>query len=421
MEEVKQRVDLTVETQKREEEPFSELWEEIRTKEEHPSRRSYHTGCSWNNSMLIVGGQDLREGPQGGLWVFHPRSTSWEEEGWHKVVDLPFLNGIYRLTSVVKDDSLYLFGGTDGDVEFNKVLLLNLTDNTVEEILPSDPNCPPPLDSHSANLFEDSAGSWMLVFGGFMRGVRSSNVYGFNLNNHTWRKIQTNDGPVARSNHSAVVYNECLYVFGGSDEEGVKLNDLWKLDLNTFRWEQVQCKGKIPSGRSGHSAVAYKDVMIVFGGMKDITKETNEMFSYHFGNNTWTMFQYETQVKDPVSAEQLEEYKKSKISPVRKNGSKDPSPNKSPTRSLNKSPTRSPTKLPSPERNVRKKRTLYEGPPSPLVGRVKGRVPHPRDGHSAVLIAESMYIFGGDRHQMPFNDLYAYQLQETTVKTPIRQ
>jgi len=33
------------------------------------------------------------------------------------------------------------------------------------------------------------------------------------------------------------------------------------------------------------------------------------------------------------------------------------------------------------------------------------RNPMPRDGHAAVVLFNSLFIFGGDRHRMPFNDL----------------
>lgn len=39
--------------------------------------------------------------------------------------------------------------------------------------------------------------------------------------------------------------------------------------------------------------------------------------------------------------------------------------------------------------------------------------PSARDGHSAEISTEgALLVFGGDRHLMPFNDLYMMQLQE---------
>ena len=46
-------------------------------------------------------------------------------------------------------------------------------------------------------------------------------------------------------------------------------------------------------------------------------------------------------------------------------------------------------------------------------GLVFGKVPAARDGHSANVDKQGyLYIFGGDRHHMPFNDLYMIKLPE---------
>ena len=45
-------------------------------------------------------------------------------------------------------------------------------------------------------------------------------------------------------------------------------------------------------------------------------------------------------------------------------------------------------------------------------GLVSGSKPTPRDGHTACVDSRGfMYIFGGDRHHMPFNDLYMINLE----------
>ena len=44
-------------------------------------------------------------------------------------------------------------------------------------------------------------------------------------------------------------------------------------------------------------------------------------------------------------------------------------------------------------------------------GVVKGKKPTARDGHTCNVDSEAfMYVFGGDRHHMPFNDLYLIKL-----------
>lgn len=42
---------------------------------------------------------------------------------------------------------------------------------------------------------------------------------------------------------------------------------------------------------------------------------------------------------------------------------------------------------------------------------VIGKKPCARDGHCSVIIGEELVIFGGDRHQMSFNDIYKLNLK----------
>jgi hypothetical protein len=46
----------------------------------------------------------------------------------------------------------------------------------------------------------------------------------------------------------------------------------------------------------------------------------------------------------------------------------------------------------------KKHQHLYDGPVSPDVGHVRGKIPHARDGHSATVLGDTMIVFGGDRH-----------------------
>lgn len=48
----------------------------------------------------------------------------------------------------------------------------------------------------------------------------------------------------------------------------------------------------------------------------------------------------------------------------------------------------------------------------PKFGLSKGKKPPPRDGHSFIVNEEGFaFVFGGDRHLMPFNDMYVIKLQ----------
>ena len=41
---------------------------------------------------------------------------------------------------------------------------------------------------------------------------------------------------------------------------------------------------------------------------------------------------------------------------------------------------------------------------------VKGKRPAARDGHTGVIFQDHLIVFGGDRHHMPFNDSYVFNI-----------
>ena len=53
---------------------------------------------------------------------------------------------------------------------------------------------------------------------------------------------------------------------------------------------------------------------------------------------------------------------------------------------------------------------------SKRTSKVVGNRPRPRDGHSADLWGNQMVIFGGDRHHMPFNDLFTLNIENEIKK-----
>jgi N-acetylneuraminic acid mutarotase len=76
----------------------------------------------------------------------------------------------------------------------------------------------------------------------------------------TWTELyhETSDfvpgsAPAPRSSHCAGFYGNTMYVFGGEDEDHVKLDDLWSFSIDAKSWSKVDT-GDSVSGRSGHSA-----------------------------------------------------------------------------------------------------------------------------------------------------------------------
>ena len=49
--------------------------------------------------------------------------------------------------------------------------------------------------------------------------------------------------------------------------------------------------------------------------------------------------------------------------------------------------------------------------PDVLYGKMKGRRPAARDGHTGIVYNHQLIVFGGDRHQMPHADTFVFDLR----------
>ncbi|KAL9651721.1 hypothetical protein ABK040_009335 [Willaertia magna] len=98
----------------------------------------------------------------------------------------------------------------------------------------------------------------VILFGGFDGTNYLNDVWILDTNEWKWTKVEidTSQGqPCGRSMHTSVVYNDCMWVFGGYNG-GDPLSDFWCLDLETKIWSNVSFdKTKAPEARYGHTSV----------------------------------------------------------------------------------------------------------------------------------------------------------------------
>lgn len=79
-----------------------------------------------------------------------------------------------------------------------------------------------------------------------------------------------------------------MYVFGGKSDKSVKLNDLWQFNLQTHTWKRASVVDDVkPEVRSGHSSCVYDNMIIVFGGIYEVTKELNDCYGYSLTEKRW--------------------------------------------------------------------------------------------------------------------------------------
>jgi hypothetical protein len=55
---------------------------------------------------------------------------------------------------------------------------------------------------------------------------------------------------------------------------------MWKFDIETNQWTEIEQKGEVPHGRNGHSLQVHGDFLIMFGGILEITKESEDIYIF---------------------------------------------------------------------------------------------------------------------------------------------
>eukprot|EP01080_Neovahlkampfia_damariscottae_P006507 gene6507-10515_t len=195
-------------------------------------------------------------------------------------------------SSTVYDNSFVVMGGC-GDYEyFNDIYKYQYN---FQKWLKMPIKLPKLLAKHSTVKFEDS----LFVFGGMFYEKK------FFINNDLFeisslkdiKKVEcSGDIPSERFGHSAVVYNSCMYVFGGQNEKTTN-NELYELNFQTKKWTKIETEGDLPTIRTDHTCLIYKNSMIVIGGLESFDHISQNLsqrlvYQYFFEQKKWKYIEF---------------------------------------------------------------------------------------------------------------------------------
>ncbi|KAL5611751.1 hypothetical protein BROUX41_000674 [Berkeleyomyces rouxiae] len=164
------------------------------------------------------------------------------------------------------NNQIYAFGGFDQytDEVYNHVLCLNLA-NQQWRVVDNFGDIPGVRMGHTATLYQ---GDKLLVFGGENEHrAYLSDLIIFDLKTAYWRKPQVSGHiPRGRARHAVVLHEDKLFVIGGiTGRDNHVLDDICYLDLNTFTWSRSWRF----VARFDHSAYIWNNRIWVFGGLSD--------------------------------------------------------------------------------------------------------------------------------------------------------
>ncbi|XP_050538123.1 uncharacterized protein LOC126903731 isoform X2 [Daktulosphaira vitifoliae] len=146
---------------------------------------------------------------------------------------------------------------------------------------------PPTRSKHSAAVH----GNHIYVVGGRNGNWPLKDIWRYDLVQNAWEQLHpTGDTLQNLQEHTAVVYQDKVYIFGGEVSfSSASESPLWSYSIKDNQWNKVKCASgtNVPKGRRGHTALVYRNSMIIYGGYRDLKGSSGEMWAFHFDSQTW--------------------------------------------------------------------------------------------------------------------------------------
>ncbi|KAK1754992.1 hypothetical protein QBC47DRAFT_382400 [Echria macrotheca] len=173
------------------------------------------------------------------------------------------------------NNQIYAFGGFDQytDEVYNHVLRLDLVSHQWN-LVDNYGDIPGVRMGHTATLYK---GDKLLVFGGENEHrTYLSDLIIFDLKTAHWTQPQVS-GPIpkGRARHAAVLHEDKLFIVGGiTGHDNYVLDDICYLDLKTFTWSRAWRF----VGRFDHSAYIWSDKVWVYGGLSEDMDKVSDLW-----------------------------------------------------------------------------------------------------------------------------------------------
>ncbi|CAD8073051.1 unnamed protein product [Paramecium primaurelia] len=334
-------------------------WENIKatTASQLPTCRNCHTATTFKHYMIIFGG---KEGEGRKKFCNDIHILDLKRLNWTSQIKVSGQIPDVRMGHSAQNyyDKIIYYGGWNGYTVLDDIIMMTPSEQMnvvcIDWQYVKSENTPPKRQFHTANI----CGDVMYIFGGGDGKMWLSDLYKFDLVKCYWAQVDTTgQKPQGRLQHSSVIYDHKIYVFGGEPDRSHQLNDLYQLDIGNNVWTRLQPKGSTPSPRVSASAVMMNNKIYLFGGY-DGQQWRNDVFMYNIIENQWEYIVINDQEVLPQFRGQTK------------------------------------------ENNISSQQS------SP---------PRPRCRHSAIAYKNTIVIFGGNDSEKSYNDVYMLK-QQSTIK-----
>jgi len=217
---------------------------------------------------------------------------------------------------VVYGDRLVVYGGSDDTTLFGDVALFDTAQRGWLGNVHITGPAPPSRRLHTAVVATLHGEPCMVVFGGYNGRTAFNDLHVLKLNTMSWAAPPAASGtpPSPRFGHTAVVRGRHMYVFGGYGSGRGFRRDMFRLDLDGWRWESVAPLGDAVAARRCHAAALVtlqdgSEAMAVFGGATSLptVSHLNDTVLFRFAEDgaeaaALALPSAETALRSPLAA-----------------------------------------------------------------------------------------------------------------------
>ncbi len=256
-----------------------------------PAPRYHHSAVVFQDSMFVFGGytgdiysnSNLRN--KNDLFEYKFTTSQWIDWSDRISGDLPPARSAHG--AVIYDHHLWIYAGYDGHTRLNDMWRIDLISPSPKwEEITQTGDSPPTCCNFPVAVIDND----MFVFSGQSGAKITNNLYQFNFNNRVWVRIRTEhllrgspSPPQRRYGHTMVAYRRCLYVYGGGAADGILDNDVHCFDVDSRAWSVMAPveSSDVPCRRVFHSAAVWNNGMYVFGGtVESATNRSGDLYRF---------------------------------------------------------------------------------------------------------------------------------------------
>ena len=220
--------------------------------------------------------------------LFEYKFTTSQWIDWEDKITGPLPPARSAHGAAVFQNRLWIFAGYDGHMRLNDMWAIDLvSDQPQWEEITQRGDSPPTCCNFPVAVVDHS----MYVFSGQSGAKITNNLYEFKFEERLWVRIRTEHllrgspcPPQRRYGHTMVAYGRSLYVFGGA-ADGILDNEVHCFDVDSRMWSVIRpAEGsETPCGRVFHSAAVWCNGLYVFGGTIDsVSSRSGDLFCFSF-------------------------------------------------------------------------------------------------------------------------------------------